>query len=554
MSEEKGYKNDTSEEFKPTSGSSSENTSTISLSEYTTIKDYGSPGWDVSEKKAEYWRGVYEKAKYEGRHRYDPSYKWTAAEEKRLVRKIDLRIMLWAWIMFCSLDLNRRNINRAITDNMLPELGMTTNDFNYGQTIFLASFLAAELPSGLISKKLGPDRWIPFIIVAWSVVSASQGGIHSRSAYFACRCLMGLFMGGFVPDIVLYLTYFYKSRELPIRLSWFWTGISTSNILGSFLAAGILQMRGIGGLSGWRYLFILEGCATGIIGLLSWGFMPPGPCQTAGNIMRNNRRGWFSEHEEYILVNRLLRDDPSKGDLHNRAAVGPSLFWKALKDYDLWPVYLLGLTAYVPAQPVASYLSFILRQLGFSTFEANLLAIPGQFLYAAQLVLITWVSERFDERSLIASISQWWIFPFLTALVALKGTASLWVRYTLLTGIIGYPYCHAILAGWNSRNSNSVRTRTISAAIYNMMVQSGNIIGTNIYREDDKPLYIRGNKILLAICCWNIVLFVLVKMYYVWRNKAREQKWETLSEREKEDYVATTEHEGAKRWDFRFAH
>ncbi len=76
-------------------------------------------------------------------------------------------------MMFLALDLNRRNINRgiqldpsflhllivgqAISDNMLEELGMNTNDFNYGQTIFLVSFLSAELPSGLISKKLGPD-------------------------------------------------------------------------------------------------------------------------------------------------------------------------------------------------------------------------------------------------------------------------------------------------------------------------------------------------------------------------------------------------------------
>lgn len=72
---------------------------------------------------AEYWRGVYEKARYENRHRFDPNYKWTAEEEKKLVRKIDLRIMIWAWVMFLALDLHRRNINRAISDNMLAEIG-----------------------------------------------------------------------------------------------------------------------------------------------------------------------------------------------------------------------------------------------------------------------------------------------------------------------------------------------------------------------------------------------------------------------------------------------
>lgn len=116
--------------------------------------------------------------------------------------------------MFCSLDLNRKNIQRAISDTLLGDLGMNTNDFNYGQSIFLVSFLAAELPSGLISKKLGPDRWIPFIIVSWSIVSAAQAAIHTKTAYFAMRSLMGLLMGGFIPDAVLYLTYFYKTREL----------------------------------------------------------------------------------------------------------------------------------------------------------------------------------------------------------------------------------------------------------------------------------------------------------------------------------------------------
>lgn len=90
-----------------------------------------------------------------------------------------------------------------------------------GQTIFLACFLAAELPSGLISKKLGADRWIPFLIVCWSIIAGSQAFLTNRAGFFAIKALLGLVMGGFIPDIVLYLTYFYTSKELPTRLSWF---------------------------------------------------------------------------------------------------------------------------------------------------------------------------------------------------------------------------------------------------------------------------------------------------------------------------------------------
>lgn len=150
--------------------------------------------------------------------------------------------------MFCALDLNRKNINRyvivskgsgliftpsrrAISDNMLPELGMNTkcvprlpqfpllnsyhSDFNYGNTIFLVSFLSAELPSGLISKKLGADRWVPFLIVAWSIVSASQAALHSRAAFFATRCILGLLMGGFIPGLSLRIRKFMIAQIKP---------------------------------------------------------------------------------------------------------------------------------------------------------------------------------------------------------------------------------------------------------------------------------------------------------------------------------------------------
>ncbi|KAF4976715.1 hypothetical protein FZEAL_6663 [Fusarium zealandicum] len=518
---------------------------------------------------ADRWRKVYEKAEYENRHRFEPGYTWTTQEEKKLVRKnttrdyllttwlvplpqIDFRICLWAWVMFLALDFHRRNINRAISDNMLPEIGMDTNDFNYGQTIFLVVFLSAELPSGLISKKLGADRWIPFLICSWSLVAGCQSSLQSKSAYYALKALLGLLMGGFIPDIVLWLTYFYKSNELPLRLAFFWTALSTSNIVGSLLAAGILQMRGIAGLSGWRWLFIIEASLTFIIGLFSWVLMPPGPCQTKSWF--RGKDGWFTEHEEYIMVNRLLRDDPSKGDMNNRQAVNLSKLWKAVKDWEQWPLYIVGLMVYIPPTPFNTYLSFILRQIGFSVFQANLLAIPSQFLYAVNLIIITWVSERVKERGMLSSLSNIWIFPWVLALVVLPADISPWIRYALITGLLSYPYCHAILVGWNAKNSNSVRTRAISAALYNMFVQTGNIVATNIFREDDQPLYRRGNKVILGITSFNIVLFYLVKAFYLWRNKVRDRQWNALTKEQQEDYVLNTEDEGQQRLDFRFVH
>jgi hypothetical protein len=73
---------------------------------------------------------------------------------------------------------------------------MTTNDYNTGQTIFYLCFLFAELPSQLISKKLGPERWIPIQMVCWSLIAACQAFMTGKGGFFACRALLGLFEGG----------------------------------------------------------------------------------------------------------------------------------------------------------------------------------------------------------------------------------------------------------------------------------------------------------------------------------------------------------------------
>jgi hypothetical protein len=118
--------------------------------------------------------------------------------------------------------------------------------------------------------------------------------------------------GGFIPDNVLYLSYFYTGTELPRRMSWFWTSSQMTNIVSAFLAYGILHLRGALGLAGWRWLFGLEGILTGIVGVLSFFYLPPSPTQTAQTY---TGKPWFTVHEEKIMVNRILRDDPSKGDM-----------------------------------------------------------------------------------------------------------------------------------------------------------------------------------------------------------------------------------------------
>ncbi|KAH8807977.1 major facilitator superfamily domain-containing protein [Xylogone sp. PMI_703] len=499
-----------------------------------------------------YYVGVYEKAKYECRHVFDPDLTWSAEEEKKLVRKLDWHVCLWACVMFFSLQIDRGNINQAVSGTFLKDLHLNTNDFNLGNTVFLVSFLLAELPSQLVSKKIGPDRWIPTQMVLWSIVAMSQAALKGRPGFLATRALMGILEGGFIPDLVLWLSYFYTSRELPTRLSFFWTALSVTGIVTSLLAFAIFHLEGYRSIAGWRWLFLLEGLVTLLLGFASFFLMPASAVQTKTWF---RPKGWFTDRELSIVVNRVLRDDPSKGDMHNRQAITPKRLWTALQDYDLWPIYALGLLCFIPQSPPSTYMTLTLRSLGFSTFNTNLLTIPSSVFHIFTLLGITWVSEKLNQRALVAVFQSLWTLPCIVALYTWPDLIkNAWGTYALMVVLLSYPYCHAINVAWASKNSNNVGSRSVSTALYNMSVQLGNIIAANIYRDDDKPRYKHGNRVLIAINVVVVFLFLFAKVYYVWKNKIRDKKWNAMTREEQVHYILTTKDKNSRRLDFRFAH
>ncbi|KAF9486413.1 MFS general substrate transporter [Pholiota conissans] len=422
---------------------------------------------------------------------------------RQVVHKIDIRIMIWACIMFFALDLDRTSISQANSDNMFGDLGMTTNDFNLGNTVFRVAFLCAELPSQLFSKRVELDVWVPCQIVLWSVVSFSQFWLTGRTSFFDLRVkrkqmlvFLGFLEGGFIPDIILYLSYFYTGPELPIRLAFFWLSNYLSHIINAFLATGILRLRGVTGKEGWRYLFLIEGLLTLSIGFISLVMMPASPTQTKAWY---RPAGWFTEsyfvyiREEVIMVNRVLRDDPAKSDMHNRGGLNIKTIWRSMQDWRLWPIYILGLVHMselvalplnlINARPCLQFLSALLkhtlhslRNLGFDTTQTNLLVIPSVVIGGIMLFIAAWFSEVANSRVAATIILQIWALPLLVALYTFDKHTSQWVYFAVITLITGFSYVHPIQVVWASRNSFSVRQRTMSASIYNMFVQAGSIV------------------------------------------------------------------------------
>lgn len=501
---------------------------------------------------AEHYQKLYELCDYECRHHFDPEFTWTKEEETKVVWKNDWYVTFWAFFMFTALDFDRNNIAQALSDNMLDDLGLTTNDYNTGKTINLVCFLAAELPSQLISKKIGPDIWIPAQISLWSIISMSQAAITNKAGFYVTRGLLGALQGGFICDICLWMSYFYTSKEFPFRLSLFYIANPMTSVWSSLLAFALLKIKTKAIPEGWKWLFLIEGLFTLLIGLISFFKMPASAVQTKTWF---RKKGWYTDREEKIVVNRVLRDDPTKGDMNNRQPVTIKELITILLDFDLWPIYIVRFLGDIGATPTSNYMTLTLRKLGFSTFNTNLLTIPYNVLTVITMLTLGYLSEVIKSRALVLGSIPVWILACLFPLRYWPGSqVNVWGTYAILTVLLGACPLWPLSISWCSANSNSVRNRAVSAAVVNMFLQAAGIVSANIYRADDAPLYHRGNVVLIGIAFGAVGACILSRFYYIYRNNQKEKKWNALTIEEQEDYVKNTDDQANKRLDFRFVY
>ncbi|KAM0191062.1 hypothetical protein ACHAPI_009126 [Fusarium lateritium] len=492
---------------------------------------------------------------YEGGHRWDPSATWTPEEERRAVRKTDLKLLSWLCLMFFGLQLDRGNISNALADDLLTDLGLTTDDYNNGTTIQVLCFLLAEFPVQFLTKRYGFKHVLPTLMVCWGLVSTFQAFMTGRAAFYITRALIGTFEGGFIPGVILMATYFYTSRELSIRLAAFWSTLNIARVISALLAAGLIEMRGVHGRPGWFWLLLLEGLLTVVIGFASMAYLPTSPTGTKSLIWR---KSWYTEREEVIMINRILRDDPAKG----LTALKEPATWQDVKnawtDPSLWGLYFIGLVAYIPAAPVQAYLTLTLKRVGnFSTLASNLLTAPSAALQIFTMLALAFSSEYFNERAFHCLIGEIWSLPLLTALLTLPDQGREWGRFSIITLISGYPYFHPLVSSWISENSFDVKKRAIAAATYNVIVQMGSVISSQIYRKWDAPYYKSGNKVLISILCLSVVVFIAQRQWLVRLNKKKIEQWDQMTPEQKLEYQTDKEQreiDGNRRLDFRFAY
>ena len=249
---------------------------------------------------------------------------WTVEEERKAKRKLDFIIMPLLTLGFFCLQLDRGNMANAITDNFMEDLGIDQNQFNVGQQMLSLGIVLFEIPSNMVLYRVGPGKWLTLQLFLFGTVSTFQAWQTNYASFIVTRLLLGVTESGFIPGGLWTLSTWYTRKETAKRVMVFYFGNQFGQASAKLLAYGILHMRGVGGKAGWFWLFVLMGgftCASGVVlGL----FLPDSFKKPRSTFLPNVRI--FTERELHILNNRIMLDDPMKGQKKKR--IGLAAFKK----------------------------------------------------------------------------------------------------------------------------------------------------------------------------------------------------------------------------------
>ena len=165
---------------------------------------------------------------------------------------------MFVLLVLCSF-LDRTNVGNAKIYGMDKELGLTPLQYQQGLVVFYPLYIAAEIPSNLVLKKVTPRIWIALMTFLWGLFCLVLGLVRNFDQFVSMRALLGLAEGGLFPGMVLYLSTIYTRSELGLRIGVLYTSTSLSSGFGGLLARAMGAVGNRGGLTAWRWIFVIEG-------------------------------------------------------------------------------------------------------------------------------------------------------------------------------------------------------------------------------------------------------------------------------------------------------
>lgn len=373
------------------------------------------------------------------------------AEVKRLLRKLDRWIIPPVMLLYLFSFLDRVNIGNARLYGLEEDLGLVGSQYQTAVSILFVTYILSELPSNLVIKRFTPSRWLAFITVAWGVVATLTGIVQSYSGLIACRVILGALEGGLFPGLTIYLTMFYTKKEYALRIGYLFVSAAIAGSLGGLLAYGIGYMEGLAGLRGWRWIIIIEGLPTVILGISIIWWMADTP-QTA----------FYLTPEERTLIDLRMRQQV--GHTESSEQMHKEDVYAGLKDWKIWLFCLGQFGGDIILYGYSTFLPTIIRGLGTWTVpQVQALTIPCYATGAISYLVVAYLSDRYQRRA---------VFCVMSGLICATGYALLvspapgGVKYfgTILSAM-GLYIVVGIPLAWLPSNNPRYGKRTVASGL-----------------------------------------------------------------------------------------
>ena len=224
--------------------------------------------------------------------------------EATTIRKLRTRIIPFVFVLYVIAFVDRVNIGFAAL-TMNKELAVSSQQYGLLAGIFFFGYFIFEIPSNLLLHKMGARVWIARILVSWGILAVLTGFVRTVPQLYVVRFLLGLAEAGYFPGILLYLTYWFRQRQLAHTAALFLAAIPVANIIGAPLSGVILDQVRWFGLSSWRWLLILEGIPAVLGGVVTY-FLLPGRPEEA-KFLTTEEKNWITvqlSHEELQKVGK----------------------------------------------------------------------------------------------------------------------------------------------------------------------------------------------------------------------------------------------------------
>jgi len=340
--------------------------------------------------------------------------------EQRLLGVVRWRLLPFMFVLYIVSYIDRVNVGFASLQ-MNRDLGLSASVYGLGAGIFFIGYFLFEVPSNLMLERFGARPWIARIMVTWGVMSTAMMFTEGVTSFYILRFLLGVAEAGFFPGMILYLTYWFPERERAKTVALFMTANALAGVIGGPLSGALLTLDGASGLSGWQWLFLLEGIPAVILGGVVLLYLPNGP--------RDAR--WLAPADRLWLAERREAE---------RAGGGHASAWAVLTNGPVWHFSLLYFAIVVALYSVSFWLPQILKRLsGQSDLVVGLLSSLPYIVAAIGMVLVGRHSDSTNER-------HWHV-----AVPALVGAAGL-----MLSALVSSPVlaivgvCLAALGIWGS--------------------------------------------------------------------------------------------------------